>query len=113
MPYPPQPSFEPPQLLPPIPASIPSATDHEMAVTSEEEEVLDEHFCVQWQPGSATGLARTVAFFNNGLREFDRDRCKTDRESTSKLSPHIHFGEISTRRIYWAVKQVLVLCARY
>lgn len=32
-------------------------------------------------------------------------RAKTDRESTSRLSPYIHFGEISVRRIYFSTKE--------
>lgn len=45
-------------------------------------------------------------FLQKGLRTFARDRAKTDRNSTSRLSPHIHFGEVSVRRIYYLVKQV-------
>ena len=36
---------------------------------------------------------------------FGRDRAKTDRASTSRLSPHIHCGEISVRYIYYVAKQ--------
>ena len=105
MPYPPQPSLVPPNSIPPVPEAVISATDRELAVMSEEEEMLSDHFSRWWTPGSAAGMERAVKFMHEGLRDFDRDRSKTDRESTSKLSPHIHFGEISTRRIYWAVKQ--------
>lgn len=36
---------------------------------------------------------------------FDRDRAKTDRNSTSRLSPHIHCGEVSVRTVYHLAKQ--------
>ena len=34
------------------------------------------------------------------LHAFSADRAKTDRASTSRLSPHIHYGEVSSRTIY-------------
>jgi len=36
-----------------------------------------------------------------GLPSFEHDRAKTDRESTTMLSPWIHFGSISVRHIYY------------
>lgn len=36
-----------------------------------------------------------------GLPSFHHDRAKTDRESTTMLSPWIHFGTISVRHIYY------------
>ena len=43
-------------------------------------------------------------FVSNGLRTFNAHRAKTDRQSTSSLSPHVHFGEISTRHIFYVVR---------
>lgn len=67
---------------------------------------VDTPLLQQWTPGSAGGLVILNEFLAKGLRSFDRDRAKTDRNSTSRLSPHIHFGEVSVRRIYYLVKQV-------
>jgi deoxyribodipyrimidine photolyase len=55
-------------------------------------------FALQWKAGTAAGLAALVKFLQHGLPKFDHDRAKIDRESTSKLSPYIHFGEISVCR---------------
>ena len=52
---------------------------------------------VQWTAGTTAGLQMLVRFLENGLPLFDDDRAKIGRESTSKLSPYIHFGEISVR----------------
>jgi hypothetical protein len=43
-------------------------------------------------------------FVNHKLKDFSQDRAKTDRGSTSSLSPHVHFGEISNRHIYYVVR---------
>jgi deoxyribodipyrimidine photolyase len=37
---------------------------------------------------------------------FEHDRAKTDRESTTMLSPWIHAGSISVRHVYYRVAQV-------
>ncbi len=42
------------------------------------------------------------------LRTFSAHRSKTDRESTSTLSPHVHYGEISNRHIYYVVRPSLL-----
>ena len=36
-----------------------------------------------------------VDFLDNRLPDFEEDRAKVDRDSTSRLSPYIHFGEVS------------------
>ena len=38
------------------------------------------------------------------LKTFSLDRAKTDTASTSRLSPHVHYGEISVRHVYYVVR---------
>lgn len=45
-------------------------------------------------------------FVQERLSTFSNDRSKTDRSSTSRLSPHIHFGEVSVRFIYYVVSHL-------
>jgi deoxyribodipyrimidine photolyase len=73
---------------------------------TEEEEMSSEHLKFKWSPGTAGGMSIFVEFLDKRLKTFDRDRAKTDRNSTSQLSPHIHYGEVSVRRIFYMVKQV-------
>lgn len=40
-----------------------------------------------------------VDFLDNRLPAFAHDRAKIDRDSTSRLSPYIHFGEVSVRKL--------------
>ena len=58
---------------------------------------------MQWAPGGKGAHTILERFVQNGLRQFNAHRAKTDRESTSSLSPHVHFGEISTRHIFYMV----------
>lgn len=52
---------------------------------------------LQWTPGTKAGLMMLVDFLDNRLPAFAHDRAKIDRDSTSRLSPYIHFGEVSVR----------------
>lgn len=46
-------------------------------------------------------------FLAERLTEFEHDRAKVDRDSTSRLSPWIHIGSISVRYIFYRVSAVL------
>ena len=66
-----------------------------------EEELSNAQLEYHWHPG-CDGAHRLLKQFitGGGLERFSTDRAKTDRESTSKLSPHIHFGEMSVRTVH-------------
>lgn len=64
---------------------------------------------VQWAPGSRGAHAMLQAFVLQRLRAFNLDRAKTDRNSTSCLSPHVHFGEVSVRQIYYVVSPPAIM----
>lgn len=53
-----------------------------------------------------------VDFLDNRLPEFNDDRAKVDRDSTSRLSPYIHFGEISVRLLQASsVSELEMVCS--
>jgi deoxyribodipyrimidine photo-lyase len=55
-----------------------------------------------WQPGEAGGARRMRAFLREAVTEYAADRDRPDRTGTSRLSPHLHFGEVSARQIWHA-----------
>ena len=55
----------------------------------------------QWQPGEAGARARLEAFLADGVGGYGSLRDRPDLPNVSRLSPHLHFGEISPRQI-WA-----------
>ncbi len=57
-----------------------------------------------WEPGEAGGRARLAGFIADGLAAYASDRDRPDREVTSRLSPHLHFGEISPAQCWHAVR---------
>lgn len=49
----------------------------------------------EWQPGESGALARLDSFLEDALQNYAEDRNRPDRPATSRLSPHLHFGEIT------------------
>ena len=55
-----------------------------------------------WTPGAAGAAARLARFLTDALPAYDRARDIPGHASTSMLSPHLHWGEISPRRVWQA-----------
>jgi deoxyribodipyrimidine photo-lyase len=56
-----------------------------------------------WCPGEAGAADQLDRFLREGLFAYPTGRNHPDRQGTSRLSPHLHFGEISVRQIWFAV----------
>ncbi len=56
----------------------------------------------EWQPGEAGAQARLKRFLAAALKSYTEDRNRPDRAGTSRLSPHLHFGEISPHQCWHA-----------
>ena len=57
-----------------------------------------------WRPGEAGAIARLDAFMDEALSDYHERRNRPDRPGTSRLSPHLHFGEISPHYCWQAVE---------
>jgi deoxyribodipyrimidine photo-lyase len=57
-----------------------------------------------WKPGEAGAKERLETFLRSGLKNYKEDRNRPDFENVSRLSPHLHFGEISPRTVWHAAK---------
>jgi deoxyribodipyrimidine photo-lyase len=57
-----------------------------------------------WQPGEAGALLRLQAFCGQALDGYQQQRDRPDHDGTSRLSPHLHFGELSPRQALAAVE---------
>lgn len=56
-----------------------------------------------WTPGEAGAAERLDDFIGSGLAGYAEDRDRPDRAATSRLSPHLHFGEIGPRQVWHAL----------
>ncbi len=60
---------------------------------------------IQWcLPGSKAAQATMHAFIQNHLNQYTNDRNNPTIDGQSKLSPYLHFGQISAQRIAWEVQ---------
>jgi deoxyribodipyrimidine photo-lyase len=58
-----------------------------------------------WQPGEAGAGKMLKQFLANAFADYTDKRNRPDLRGTSRLSPHLHFGEISPRQIWHGVRQ--------
>ena len=56
----------------------------------------------EWVPGEKGARKRLDVFLKKGLADYKEGRNFPDRPSTSKLSPHLRFGEITARQCWHA-----------
>ena len=57
-----------------------------------------------WTPGEAGAHARLDPFIEDELADYPRTRDEPGDDATSRLSPHLHFGEIGPRQVWRAVE---------
>ncbi|MBL8839858.1 MAG: deoxyribodipyrimidine photo-lyase [Alphaproteobacteria bacterium] len=57
-----------------------------------------------WTPGEAAARERLDRFTATAVHAYKQERDRPDRAATSRLSPHLHFGEISPRAVWHAVR---------
>lgn len=60
-----------------------------------------------WVPGESSGL-NCIDELESVVRHYDQHRDRPDLDSTSRLSPHLHFGEVSVRQVWHATSQLLI-----
>lgn len=59
----------------------------------------------EWMPGEQGAKARLEEFLETGLEDYAEGRDRPDKRSVSRLSPHLHFGELSPNSAWYAVKE--------
>ena len=62
-----------------------------------------------WKPGEAGAQERLEEFLDNGLKNYKEGRDYPSRRNVSRLSPHLHFGEISPRQVWHDIKTRMVV----
>jgi len=56
-----------------------------------------------WVPGESGARQRLADFIDSALRDYPAGRDRPGQVGTSRLSPHLHWGEISPRQVWHAV----------
>lgn len=56
----------------------------------------------EWSPGEAGATKRLDVFLSDGLAHYKEGRNLPDKPYVSRLSPHLHFGELSPNQAWYA-----------
>jgi deoxyribodipyrimidine photo-lyase len=62
-----------------------------------------------WRPGAEGARALLERFLEERLESYGKERDRPDICSTSRLSPHLHFGEISPTEVWHAVRELSII----
>jgi deoxyribodipyrimidine photo-lyase len=62
----------------------------------------DRGFYEMWKPGEAGARAQMAAFLARGIENYLDERDHPASPGTSRLSPHLHWGEVSIRDLWHA-----------
>lgn len=58
-----------------------------------------------WQPGEGGAAQNLERFVAGAVFDYTDQRNRPDRPGTSRLSPHLHFGEVGPRQVWHAVRR--------
>jgi deoxyribodipyrimidine photo-lyase len=61
-----------------------------------------------WQPGEPSAAKKLRLFCESTFDNYAEDRNRPDLNATSRLSPHLHFGEVGPRQIWHGLKTLAV-----
>jgi deoxyribodipyrimidine photo-lyase len=90
------------------PDALPAAPSEPIGLTLAEleagqRETWASGFAGVWQPGEAGAQMGLARLLEGPLADYAGDRDRPDLQSTSRLSPHLHWGELSARQVWQAV----------
>lgn len=66
----------------------------------------DKQLELHWKIGEDGAQKKLRKFINNGLTSYSEGRNFPARQKVSRLSPHLHFGEISPNQAWYAIKSI-------
>jgi deoxyribodipyrimidine photo-lyase len=64
----------------------------------------DEEIAKVWDPGEVAAQKALEQFAAQGLDDYAEGRNRPDQDLVSRLSPHLHFGEVSVQRVAHVVR---------
>lgn len=102
MPYDPTPPLLPPKRI--SSGDVSKCPSDTLVFEDESEKASNALLARAWSPGWRNADKALMAFVNGPLIEYSVNRKKADSATTSLLSPHLHFGEVSVRKVFHLVR---------
>jgi len=100
---------DPPRYPLPAPESLRTLSTEPLGVTLDQLGLLPDggwhhKLATHWQPGENGAGDRLAEFVADHLGHYQRGRDRPDSQATSRLSPHLHFGEISPNQVWYVIQ---------
>ncbi len=98
------------QMPEPAPEKLPAVNDTLASENIDELGLLpqiawDGGLKARWTPGEAGAQQRIEEFLDADVQAYAEQRNRGDHAGSSSLSPHLAWGEISPRQVWWLVRQ--------
>lgn len=102
----------PPRRLTLSPGVVENCSIENLGLEDESEKSSNALLGRGWSPGWSNADKGLTAFVEHHLLDYSKDRLKVAGTTTSLLSPHLHFGELSVRKVFHCVRMKQILWAR-
>ncbi|XWS53820.1 hypothetical protein CRYUN_Cryun10bG0033000 [Craigia yunnanensis] len=111
--------IEPISLLPPwrlVPAAVTGmvarCSTEDLGLENESEKSSNALLGRGWSPGWSNADKALSEFVEQHLVDYSKNRLKVGGNSTSLLSPYLHFGELSVRKVFQCARMKQILWRR-
>lgn len=104
-------SLPTPWRLVPAAGSVKRFSIEELGLENESEKPSNALLRRAWTPGWTNANKALAEFVEQQLLEYSKNRVKVGGNSTSLLSPYLHFGELSVRKVFHSVQMKQLLWA--
>lgn len=91
---------------------ITSCSLEELGLENNVEKLSNALLSRGWTPGWSHANNLLTEFINSHLLQYSKNKAKVEGTTTSLLSPYLHFGEISVRKIYQTARMKQMQCSR-
>ncbi|THG23158.1 hypothetical protein TEA_008066 [Camellia sinensis var. sinensis] len=105
-------SHLPPWRVVPAAGTVENCSIEELGLENESEKSSNALLGRGWSPGWSNANKALSEFVEQQLVDYSKDRLKVSGNSTSLLSPYLHFGELSVRKVFQCVRMKQILWAR-
>ncbi|WCJ24038.1 cryptochrome 2 [Euphorbia peplus] len=105
-------SHLPPWRLVPVEGSVKKSSVEELELENEAEKSSNSLLGRGWSPGWSNADKALTEFIEEHLINYSKNRLTVGGNSTSFLSPYLHFGEVSVRKVLQCVRMKQLLWAK-
>ncbi|KAF7837472.1 cryptochrome-1-like isoform X1 [Senna tora] len=104
-------SIIPPWELVPAARTIKKCSIEDLGLEDESEKSSNALLGRAWSPGWSNADKALTEFIEQHLLHYSNNRLKVGGDSTSLLSPYLHFGELSVRKVFQLTRMKQILWA--